>query len=158
MLIEAFRRKAKVTHEIGGIKYLFAPNQEGHIVSSVEDKDHAARFLAITEAFRPYGEPEVLPVVDSDNVGEIDGSVVGFAQALTPHQAPDQASQEATQEAPTKFVISNGERTIDLAALDDKALKDLARELGVDKPVDMRKKGDSLRAEIVAAVKALSEA
>lgn len=154
MLIEAFRRKAKVTHEIGGIKYLFAPNQEGHIVSPVEDKDHAARFLAITEAFRPYGEPEVLPVVDSDDVGEIDGSVVGFAQALT----PDQASQEATQEAPTKFVISNGERTIDLAALDDKALKGLARELGVDKPVDMRKKGDSLRAEIVAAVKALSEA
>lgn len=154
MLIEAFRRKAKVTHEIGGIKYLFAPNQEGHIVSSVEDKDHAARFLAITEAFRPYGEPEVLPVVDSDDVGEIAGTVVGFAQALTPDQAP----QGATQEAPAKFVISNGERTIDLAALDDKALKDLARELGVDKPVDMRKKGDSLRAEIVAAVKALSEA
>ena len=153
MLIEAFRRKAKVTHEIGGIKYLFAPNQEGRIVSAVEDKDHAARFLAITEAFRPYGEPEVLPVVDSEDVGEIDGVVVGFAQALNSDQAP----QEATQEAPTKFVISNGERTIDLATLDDKALKDLARELGVDKPVDMRKKGDSLRAEIVAAVKALSE-
>jgi len=153
VLIEAFRRKAKVTHEIGGTKYLFAPNQEGHIVSAVEDKDHAARFLAITEAFRPYAEPEVLPLVDADDVGEIDGTVVGFAKALTPEQAP----QEAPLEAPTKFVISNGERTIDLAALDDKALKDLARELGVDKPVDMRKKGDSLRAEIVAAVKALSE-
>lgn len=143
MLIEAFRRKATVTHEIGGVKYTFAANEAGHIVSKVEEPAHAERFLAIAEAFRPYGVEVQAPEVADD-----EDDMVPTVATTKP---------EPASEAPSAFLISNGETTIDLAAMDDRALKELARELGVDKPVDMRKRGDALRAEIITAVKALSK-
>ena len=54
MLIHAYRRKEPTPVALFGLNYLFAPNEEGHCVASVEDERAVARFLAIPEAYREY--------------------------------------------------------------------------------------------------------
>lgn len=124
MLIQAYRRKSKSTHEVGGVHYEFAKNEAGHFVAEVADEDSAAVFLAITDAFKLYG-------------GE------------APSQAKPASKGTA---APGKFVITNGEKTVDLGAMNDAEVKQFADEQHLD--YDGRLKGDRLREAVKAGLQA----
>lgn len=105
MLIQAFRRKSKSTHEVGGIHYEFTKNEHGHFVCDVQDDLAADTFLQINDAFKAYGEQ------------------------------PQRAAKAPEAVKPSKFVIAKGEEQVDLGAMTDAEVKQFADEedLKVDK-------------------------
>lgn len=129
MKIQAHRRKNPSTHELGGKRYKFLENDQGDFVCDVQDSDAARRFLAISDAFRPYGDAESLDKATS---------AIGV-------QDDDEGDTGNGSEAES-FVLTNGNASIDLAAMDDAELKQFVKDQGIQ--VDGRLKGDNLRAAI----------
>ena len=120
MLIQAFRRKSDSTHEVNGKAYKFTKNNEGHFVCDVTDDGAVKRFLAIRDAFKPYGDE---------------------AAAMAAASTPD-------GESSGRFVLTNGDARIDLAAMTDDEVKEFIKANDLD--VDLRSRGDKLREAVKA--------
>jgi hypothetical protein len=124
MLIQAYRRKSDSTHEVNDIHYKFSKNERGHFVCDVEDDEAIARFLAIDEGFKPYGDA---------------ASRTPATSTLTPKPEGD-----------GPFALVNGDERVDLGAMTDGEVKQFADEQEVK--YDGRLKGDKLREAVKAAV------
>lgn len=88
---------------------------------------------------------------NAQDQGDIDDAVEAEANAilLTQREKTDAANLAG---AGSKWVIKNGETSLDLASLDDKALRVFAKSVGV--PVNNGLKGDKIRTVIVNAINA----
>jgi hypothetical protein len=128
MLIHAHRRRSKCTHEIGGKRYVFLPNQNDDVVCDVKEQAAIDRFLELDEAFCEYIDP------DSPQ------------KQVAAKTAARQRKTGASADGKSSFVISNGATKIDLAAMDDAAL--LAFASGQELDVEASLTGDALRAAI----------
>ncbi|MNQ53725.1 hypothetical protein D3C85_677730 [compost metagenome] len=88
---------------------------------------------------------------NAQDQGDIDDAVEAEANAILLKQREDTDATNAAG-AGTKWVIKNGETSLDLASLDDKALRLFAKSLGVT--VNNGLKGDKIRTVIVNAINA----
>lgn len=135
MLIHAFRRKEAVTVDTGAGEVDFVPNAAGDVVAEVDDDDAAGVLLAIPEGYRPYN------------------AAATEKPSKTVKQAPPAGtgSTDANKDAPSPFLMkgADGEPDLDLATLDDEALKAFAKANAV--PMHHTWKGDKLRQKIFDA-------
>lgn len=143
MLIHAFPRKAEYHYEFQGATYKFKLNDEGHAVADVQDDTAISWFLKHDDHFRLY-RGEAKPAAKVAKPAAAPASAIGVTDE--PEQEPE---QDAEPEASN--VISDGENTIDLGALDEAALKAFAKDNGIT--VHGKLKGENLRNAIVAALK-----
>lgn len=124
MLIHAYRRTAKCEVELFGQTVKFEPNKDGQVVAEVLDEAVAARLLEVTEGYREF-------------------------EASTPKAATTKPTETPPADS-TKFTLTNGEESVDLSAMDDKALRAFAKANGVT--VANTAKGDTIRKTIVNAL------
>lgn len=76
MLIECtIKRENGTFAEIGGVTYHFAPDAAGRHVATVENDEHIARFLSITEAYRWAKDATPVDPLDHDGDGRKGGSL-----------------------------------------------------------------------------------
>ncbi|MGC3944601.1 MAG: hypothetical protein QM762_08790 [Chryseolinea sp.] len=129
MLIHAHTRRQQTTHEFGGKRYVFKPNDDGHVICDVVDDAAIDRFLELDHAFREY-----LP-----------------HNAQAPARAPSTKtpSRRVAAKTASAFVIYNGNTKIDLGAMNDAELRAFADGQDLDS-VDAALTGDDLRKAIKA--------
>lgn len=112
--------------EVGGVHYHFRPSPEhgGAHVAEVDDPDHAARFLSITEGYRalPGAEtpqPALQEPVTIDASAEADRLAAEAEAAVQAERDAHMAAQQAAAEAAAKAAIDGAP---DLEAMDRDAL------------------------------------
>lgn len=122
-VIHAYRRKRPVDIDVFGDIVAFRPNAAGEMVAEVANERTAARLLEIAEGYRLHESAPAAP-------------------PAPPPPPPPTASA---------FVLTNGEERLDLGAMTDEQVRAFALEQGKD--IDGRKRGDKLRAAVIAAFK-----
>lgn len=134
MLIHAYRRKLATPVHTGMTLIGFEPNEAGDVVAEVADAADVALLLGIGEAYRPY-----LP---ADPVLPVALALPAPVPALVSPPAPVSAADR-------RFVLLDGDESLDLAALSDVELRAFAKENGVR--VHWKLAGDRIRQVIVDA-------
>ncbi len=110
MLIQAYRRKAESTHEVNGVRFKFAKNENGDFVAEVPDKEAVGRFLRIKDAFRPYGDKAIK---------EASKLIKPAAQFLIANGDETMDLGELDDEQLVEFVLANEFSTVDTSLSGD---------------------------------------
>jgi len=123
--------------DLHGKKHHFKPNDKGHHVCEIDDPKTLHRLVKeIPEGYKLYEPDAVLP-------------------ALAPRQQEDVhplMQQSKNPAVPTTMVISNGEESIDLMALDIEQLRTLAKET-FDLRIHHKWSDQTIREKIVEATR-----
>lgn len=164
MEIQAYRRDKPYTYELPYATLKFVPNDLGHVVCDVNDERAAAHLLAITTGFRRYGKeddapstlltlppvavPPQAPPTPQPPVA-IPPQAPGHPEAVPPLAPPHpQPPVAIPPPAPaSRYVISDGNVSLDLRAMDDKELRAFAKANGLAAAKGVV--GDALRDSIV---------
>ena len=139
MRIQAYRRKTATPVDTGFNHVEFKPNDAGDVVADVDDDGDIAVLLSIPEAYCEYApaEAEKPPAAKTSKAAAQAASTAG-ADSRPPADSP-------------KFILKNGDETLDLGTLGDDELKAFAKANSIR--LHYTWVGDNLRQRIADALK-----
>ena len=134
--IQAYRRSKLYTHVFPDVTLIFEPNELGDVVCDVESQSAVDRLLLTPTGFREYvKQEEVAPVQVIDLAAKVEPfNVVTEPVKVEPFNVAEPVA-EAVKEvaeaptapaAPSKYLLIDGDVSIDLMLLDEKALREFA--------------------------------
>lgn len=143
-IVRVLRNGSKpYTHRAHGEELLFLPNEAGHLVCRVNSP-------AIVDILLGYeGGGFVLYSTDDDEVSPVATSVPASEAAVSTEVSTVDTEAE-------KYVIGEGDNSLDLKGLDDKQLHAFCKANSIE--VNARAKGDTIRDRIVESLTEPAEA
>lgn len=141
--------------DVAGRRFKLDLDESGHAVIETSDAAAIKRLLQIPEGFEvvidePEGDEKDAAV---DLVAQRPASELVQLQGVNGAASEGESSEasdadESTEGQQPSFVLTNGEKTLDLGTLDDDALRAFVAENDL-KGISTRLKGNALRAAIV---------